>query len=148
MTTNRPTHCLLQAFQIIPGDTLLTVGYVPIGTVAEVIQNFGLANATRIVFTEPSIEPLDLMPHDSIAVKERSFRTEATTANETDVITIEGVDHRAYQISEHGQEWLSCKDCGAQWSIGESNEGRDYERVSDGDGYCEDQPITIAEVSS
>lgn len=60
--------------------------------------------------------------------------------------------------SEHGQDWLTCRDCGATWSIVvcgivdrpmdrdedadyyglEDDEWEDYERIDEGDGYCEE----------
>lgn len=44
---------------------------------------------------------------------------------------------------EHGQHWIICLACGAQWSVvdavgGESVDGFDFERVSEGDGSCEE----------
>lgn len=43
----------------------------------------------------------------------------------------------------HGQWWVTCVDCGAQWSVvdatgGNSVDGFDFERVTEGYGYCED----------
>lgn len=43
---------------------------------------------------------------------------------------------------EHDQEWATCIECGAQWSVVEAidESGRDYEdfeEVSAGDGYCD-----------
>jgi hypothetical protein len=35
---------------------------------------------------------------------------------------------------EHGEQWLTCLDCGAQWRDCEP-----LEQVSDGDGYCDDK---------
>ena len=40
-------------------------------------------------------------------------------------------------VDEHGQEWVVCNTCGAQWGLC----GADLEQVTDGDGYCEDQDI-------
>lgn len=46
--------------------------------------------------------------------------------------------HNTRRVTEHGQDWLTCLDCGAQWSIVDSNFGEDYEQVTEGDGYCEE----------
>lgn len=43
------------------------------------------------------------------------------------------------RVTEHGQDWLTCPDCRAQWSIVDTNLGEDYEQVTDGDEYCEGQ---------
>ena len=43
-----------------------------------------------------------------------------------------------YDLQEHGQRWAVCRPCGAQWSIVETNQGDDYEQVTEGDGYCDD----------
>jgi len=42
------------------------------------------------------------------------------------------------EFEEHGLKWLECFACGAQWSIdlGETT----LEQVSEGDGYCQDNP--------
>ena len=42
---------------------------------------------------------------------------------------------------EHGQHWITCRPCGAQWSVvdaegGPAIDGFDFEEVSDGDGSC------------
>ena len=42
------------------------------------------------------------------------------------------------QVHEHGQDWITCLTCGAEWSVVDTNHGEDVEPVSDGDGYCED----------
>jgi hypothetical protein len=47
-----------------------------------------------------------------------------------------GYHKRMQADSEHGEHWLTCLDCGAQWRDGEPPE-----QVSDGDGYCEDRAI-------
>jgi hypothetical protein len=39
-------------------------------------------------------------------------------------------------VWEHGQEWVNCRQCGRQWSI----HGSDAEVVSEGDGYCDENP--------
>lgn len=44
-----------------------------------------------------------------------------------------------YDVEEHGQKWAVCRTCGAQWSINQSNLGEQYDEVSEGDGYCEEQ---------
>lgn len=38
---------------------------------------------------------------------------------------------------EHGQRWANCAACGAQWSVADTNMGVEFEQVSEGDGYCE-----------
>jgi hypothetical protein len=43
------------------------------------------------------------------------------------------------QDREHGERWLTCMPCGAQWAIVQTNRGEDYEQVSEGDGSCEDE---------
>lgn len=40
------------------------------------------------------------------------------------------------EFEEHDQTWVSCKTCGASWSVHESNLGPVYEQVDDGDDYC------------
>jgi hypothetical protein len=39
-------------------------------------------------------------------------------------------------VHEHGQEWITCKRCGRQWSVN----GCDAEVVTEGDGYCDENP--------
>jgi hypothetical protein len=40
---------------------------------------------------------------------------------------------------EHGQWWITCLSCGAQWSVHDLNQHDfDFEQVSQGDGYCEE----------
>jgi hypothetical protein len=40
---------------------------------------------------------------------------------------------------EHGQWWVTCSRCGAQWSVCDAEPGEFYfEQVTDGDGYCGD----------
>jgi hypothetical protein len=41
------------------------------------------------------------------------------------------------EFEEHGQLWIECLNCGAQWSIEETSNGEEFEQVSEGDGYCE-----------
>jgi hypothetical protein len=36
---------------------------------------------------------------------------------------------------EHGQWWVTCGPCGAQWSVHDSDVGFGFEQVSSGDGY-------------
>lgn len=40
--------------------------------------------------------------------------------------------------SEHGRDWLTCRQCGAQWSVNEYNRGYDFDMVTEGDGDCEE----------
>jgi len=42
------------------------------------------------------------------------------------------------EFEEHGQLWLECCACGAQWSVVETSRGADLEEVTEGDGYCEE----------
>jgi hypothetical protein len=42
---------------------------------------------------------------------------------------------------EHGQWWVTCPACGAQWSVCDATGGRsvggfDFEQVTEGDDYC------------
>jgi hypothetical protein len=42
---------------------------------------------------------------------------------------------------EHGQWWVTCLPCGAQWSVVDEEPGVDglgFERVTNGDGACEE----------
>ena len=42
-------------------------------------------------------------------------------------------------VHEHGQPWIECLDCGAQWGVHEapgSASGLDFEQVSEGDQWC------------
>lgn len=44
---------------------------------------------------------------------------------------------------EHGQWWITCVPCGAQWSVNDASgpgsfAGFDFERVTHGDGSCEE----------
>jgi hypothetical protein len=46
-------------------------------------------------------------------------------------------EHRAIDAAfEHGQWWISCCDCGGQWSVCDSSRGFDYEQVTEGDESC------------
>jgi hypothetical protein len=38
-------------------------------------------------------------------------------------------------VWEHGQEWVTCNQCGRQWSV----DGSCVEIVSEGDGFCDEQ---------
>ena len=44
-----------------------------------------------------------------------------------------GVHVRLQRDREHGQHWLTCLDCGAQWHDDDA-----LEQVSDGDGSCDE----------
>jgi hypothetical protein len=52
-------------------------------------------------------------------------------------------DDAAFQVDfEHGQWWVTCLPCGAQWSVNDAEgsgtvDGFDFEEVSAGDGFCE-----------
>jgi len=39
-------------------------------------------------------------------------------------------------VHEHGQCFMNCKGCGAQWAVAESNGGYVFEQISDGDESC------------
>jgi len=51
-------------------------------------------------------------------------------------------EHRAVAaVFEHGQWWITCNDCGGQWSVvdatgGRSIDGFDFEEVGEGDESC------------
>ena len=47
-----------------------------------------------------------------------------------------GAHTRLQTDSEHGQQWLTCLDCGAQW-----HDSDPPEQVSDGDGSCDEQAL-------
>lgn len=47
-----------------------------------------------------------------------------------------GVHTRLQRDREHGQLWLTCLDCGAQWHDDDSGE-----QVSAGDGSCDDRAL-------
>jgi hypothetical protein len=38
---------------------------------------------------------------------------------------------------EHGALWVVCLKCGAEWHCIDTGDGPGFERVTDGDGYCE-----------
>jgi len=47
----------------------------------------------------------------------------------------------ALVVHEHGQRWISCGPCGAQWSVNMASKDGiesypDFEQISDGDGWC------------
>lgn len=63
---------------------------------------------------------------------------EVENPSEGEVIGGDYHDGPMQRDEEHGQEWLTCVGCGAQWSIVDTNRGEDYEQVSEGDGSCED----------
>lgn len=43
-----------------------------------------------------------------------------------------GAHARLQRDREHGEQWLTCLDCGAQWHDDDA-----LEQVSDGDGSCD-----------
>lgn len=48
-------------------------------------------------------------------------------------------------FEEHGGTWAQCSQCGRQWSVHEAESLKrdvypDLETVSEGDGYCDDNP--------
>jgi hypothetical protein len=40
------------------------------------------------------------------------------------------------RITEHGQDWLICKPCGAMASIEDTSDGEEAEVIEEGDGTC------------
>ena len=75
-----------------------------------------------------------------------------THAQEDDGLSIHGRTMRLQVDFEHGQNFATCLDCGAQWSVhdvgdqdydpdsGEEYAGPfDFEEVSHGDEYCLDK---------
>lgn len=52
----------------------------------------------------------------------------------------EGAHQNAKPVFEHGQWWINCSTCGAQWSAADSNGKPEFvfERISQGDGYCDE----------
>jgi hypothetical protein len=70
---------------------------------------------------------------NTVAIERRVMAVAATKLNQT--------HHHLSVDFEHGQWWVSCVDCGAQWSVvdaegGTSLDGFDLEQVSDGDESC------------
>lgn len=56
--------------------------------------------------------------------------------------THQGEMHNGDVLFEHGQHWIDCHRCGAQWSAvdavgGDSVDGLAFEQITDGDGFCE-----------
>jgi hypothetical protein len=54
-------------------------------------------------------------------------------------------EHRLVTFEEHGQPWAECLECGRQWSVHETETelgeaGIGLEMVSEGDGYCDENP--------
>lgn len=48
-------------------------------------------------------------------------------------------------FEEHDQTWVECLHCGRQWAVHETlsetgAEDFDLEQVSDGDGFCDENP--------
>jgi hypothetical protein len=74
----------------------------------------------------------------------KQLRTEQNTPEvETDIADAASAalcpPHRAFSVDfEHGQHWVTCLDCGAQWSAIDSNDpnGFAFEQVTEGDEYC------------
>jgi hypothetical protein len=73
-----------------------------------------------------------------------TLRCETNTAEvEYDVVlsfdlAVDGI-HYPQADFEHGQWFITCLDCGGQWSAVDAGAGYDFERVTDGDGFCEEQ---------
>lgn len=40
------------------------------------------------------------------------------------------------EVTEHGQEWISCLACGAIWSVVETENGTELEEIEPGDDSC------------
>lgn len=55
------------------------------------------------------------------------------------------VHQNAQQVFEHGQWWINCSTCGAQWSANDSNalNGFSFEQVSNGDDFCEENASVL-----
>lgn len=58
------------------------------------------------------------------------------------------LDHNKLDVAfEHGQHWVTCKNCGAQWSAADSTPGDFvFEEVSHGDEWCQQEAARIAAV--
>ncbi len=51
-----------------------------------------------------------------------------------------GQRHDVSADFEHGQWFVTCLLCGGQWSVCDSNAegGFDFERITEGDGFCDE----------
>jgi hypothetical protein len=70
-------------------------------------------------------------------MRTRSIRAAALKLAKADL----GVLHkRLAVVQEHGQWWIACNDCGAQWAVYEAQsvfgETLEFEPVSYGNGDC------------
>lgn len=57
-----------------------------------------------------------------------------------EIVDVHNTD-KLYVAFEHGQHWIGCRECGAQWSVVDAEgapsvDGFGFEEVSEGDGYC------------
>lgn len=62
-------------------------------------------------------------------------------AASTRVIQWAGGHHHVSADFEHGQWWITCKDCGGQWSVADASysghpDAFDFEEVTAGDESC------------
>ena len=62
-------------------------------------------------------------------------------------------DHKTTRHHEHGRDWLTCNRCGASWSVHEIDaptgpSQEDFERIDEGDGYCEEFAASLAALDS
>lgn len=66
--------------------------------------------------------------------------TPKTSAEILECADVLNPPHQALTIAyEHGQHWITCNDCGAQWSAIDSIPGPfTFEQVTDGDHFCEE----------
>ncbi len=79
----------------------------------------------------------------------KKFKTETNTLNMAKRVRSAFLESKNvhgdedFQVNfEHGQWWVTCLRCVAQWSVcdaegGDSIDGFCFEQVSDGDGCCE-----------
>lgn len=68
--------------------------------------------------------------------------TETNTPKVASLIRVEAMSSESLSLHgsnlnttfEHGQWWLTCADCGAQWSVSDADPGPfDFELVTEGD---------------
>jgi hypothetical protein len=49
------------------------------------------------------------------------------------------IHKRTQRTTEHGRDWLICLDCGASWSIVETDDGEELEEIDGGDDFCNER---------